>query len=192
MRKGLDKAKIMAVSLEMIEKDGRENFSLHKLAEKLDVKTASLYNHVRNLDELVTAISVEVIHRLIQTEEAAIRGKTGDAAIHALACAYFQFGREHYNLYQIFMESRQPHSEVLEREGIHILGPIFQAFSEVKLTDTEKIHYERILRSLIHGFIAQEQAGFFTYGHIPAEESFRLGLDCFIAGLHAAESRAQQ
>lgn len=192
MKKGLDKEKIITTSLKMIEQDGRANFSLHKLAAALGVKTASLYNYVYNFEELMTAISLDVIQQLIRAEEKAIAGKRGDAAIAALARAYFHFGREHYELYQIFMESRQPRSDVLEKAGIHILDPILTAFAEIQLSPSDKIHWERIFRSLIHGFIAQEEAGFFTYGHINSQESFEKSIQCFLTGIHAAESRASK
>jgi AcrR family transcriptional regulator len=40
----------------LIEERGRHAFSLRALAADLDVRPSALYNHVRNLDELLTAV----------------------------------------------------------------------------------------------------------------------------------------
>lgn len=187
MRKGLDKKTIVVTSLQMIDKEGRENFSLHKLAKELGIKTASLYNHVNSLHDLLIDVSIEVIHRLIQAEQEAMAGKSGDSAIRALADAYVHFGLEHFELYQIFMEIREVHAEVLEMEGLHILDPFRQAFADIKLPFEQKIHWERILRSILHGFIAQKHAGFFTLEHIDSRLSLQKAIDCFLLGIHTEE-----
>ena len=52
MHKGLTKEKIILAAKEILQRDGFDGFSLRILAEKLDVKAASLYKHFENMDEL--------------------------------------------------------------------------------------------------------------------------------------------
>ena len=50
MSKGLTKEKIVSAAIEILRRNGRENFSLRVLAESLEVKAASLYKHFENMD----------------------------------------------------------------------------------------------------------------------------------------------
>ena len=52
----LDRKKICEKAIELIEADGLENLSMRKLAEKLNVKGASLYNHITNKSDLYDLI----------------------------------------------------------------------------------------------------------------------------------------
>lgn len=57
-RQGLDKAKVVQAAAELIEEKGLVRFSMAGLAKKLDVKTASLYNHVESLDALLEDVGL--------------------------------------------------------------------------------------------------------------------------------------
>ena len=54
--KGLNKEIIIKAAADLIETQGRECFSMRLLADSLQVKTASLYNHIKSMDELITAV----------------------------------------------------------------------------------------------------------------------------------------
>jgi len=62
----LDRKKICEKAIELIESDGLENLSMRKLAEKLNVKGASLYNHITNKSELYDLIQ-EFLYSQIKT-----------------------------------------------------------------------------------------------------------------------------
>lgn len=47
------------------------------------------------------------------------------------------------------------------------------------------IHWQRILRSIIHGFLTQEEAGFFQHYPISVEISYQAAIRCFLNGLYA-------
>ena len=54
--KGLNKEIIIKAAADLIETQGRECFSMRLLADSLQVKTASLYNHIKSMDELITSV----------------------------------------------------------------------------------------------------------------------------------------
>ena len=56
--KGLNKEVVVDAAKELIEQDGFSTFSMRKLAEKLNVKTASLYAHIDSMDALLTEIGL--------------------------------------------------------------------------------------------------------------------------------------
>lgn len=51
-QKRISKDIIVHGATEMIEEMGYGNFSLHELAYRLGVKPSSLYNHMKNLEDL--------------------------------------------------------------------------------------------------------------------------------------------
>ncbi|MFC7344491.1 TetR/AcrR family transcriptional regulator [Saccharopolyspora griseoalba] len=57
----LSPERIRQVGLEIIDREGPEALSMRKLAERLDVRAASLYNHVSNKDELLDTIADEAM-----------------------------------------------------------------------------------------------------------------------------------
>lgn len=56
--KGITKEKIIEESERLIAEGGLSDFSLHMLAERLGIKTASLYTHVSGIEEVMTEASV--------------------------------------------------------------------------------------------------------------------------------------
>lgn len=55
-RRPLDQDRIVAAALELLDEVGVDDLTMRRLAERLDVKAASLYRHVRNKDELLTLL----------------------------------------------------------------------------------------------------------------------------------------
>lgn len=51
-RKGLNAEAVVAAAADLAEKIGFSNLNLLDLAGVLEIKSASLYNHIANLDEL--------------------------------------------------------------------------------------------------------------------------------------------
>lgn len=51
-RQGLNTEAVIKMAAILVEEDGYENLTLHKLADKLNIKPASLYMHIKGLDDL--------------------------------------------------------------------------------------------------------------------------------------------
>lgn len=185
-RQGLQKNTIIQAAIKLIEKYGISQFSMGKLAKQLNVKTASLYNHVESMDKLLEAVGFEVISQLMEVEEQAIEGKQGDDALFALAEAYRSFARKHYHLYRVIMAFPQWDNPVLEQEVSRVVTPILKVLSGYGLSDVQQYHWQRILRSIMVGFAFHEQAGGFS--HFPADknESYHIAIQCMADSLYQA------
>lgn len=64
---------------------------MHTLATRLHVKTASLYNHIPNMDALGQEVCLTALQMQRDRECAAIQEYSGEEAITALAYAYRTF-----------------------------------------------------------------------------------------------------
>ena len=50
--KGVSKETIVSEAVKLIEENGQSSISLRELARRLDIKTPSLYNHIKNTKDL--------------------------------------------------------------------------------------------------------------------------------------------
>lgn len=184
-RSGLNKQIVLETAICLIEEKGFQNFSMRELARKLDVKAASLYNHIESMDELLSEVGAYAVGLLNETELSAIKGLNGDAAVWALAKAYRHFAKEHPELYNVIMSLFKSHKAIIEKSGMLIAVPFMQVLNDYPLDDAQKAHWQRVLRSILHGFLSQEDAGYFSHYPINEEHTFELGVQCYIDGLHA-------
>ena len=128
-RQGLDRQAVVQAALRLIEEKGYAAFSMGELAKSLHVRPASLYNHIENLESLYTEVGLAAISQMVAEEEKAIQNQTGDAAMFALAHAYRDFARTHYELYKVIMSFQRRKNHVLEIAAGRIVEPIFKACS---------------------------------------------------------------
>ena len=63
-RAGLSRARLAAAGLELMQAEGLDGLSMRGLAERLDVKAASLYWHVRDRQELVELLAESIMERV--------------------------------------------------------------------------------------------------------------------------------
>jgi len=59
-RAPLDRAQIVATALVLLDEAGLDSLTMRSLAERLGVKAASLYRHVRDKEELLTLLADEI------------------------------------------------------------------------------------------------------------------------------------
>ena len=182
--KGLSKEALVEASKGLIEENGIAAFSMRALAEKLGVKTASLYAHIESMDALFTEVGLSALHDQKAAQLAAIEEKDGDAAVFALAKSYRAFAKAHAALYQLIMQMPMGKDETLRTAAAMTAEPSMQVLQGYALTDERRMHWQRVLRGVMHGFVSQEASGYFLHYPVDLEESYRLAIECVIDGLH--------
>ena len=189
-RQGLTRADIIDAAIGMIESEGLHSFSLRELASRLHIKAASLYNHISSSDELYTEIGYYAISALKKAQIDAIAGKQRAEAVEALADAYHRFGKERSEIYKVILSLPMVKNDALQTAAGDIVEPIMAVLSGYRLAEEHKMHLQRVLRSIMHGFISQEEAGCFR--HFPADvsDSYRMAVQGFILLLEHAEKEA--
>lgn len=186
MRQGLNREAVVRAAMDLIEERGPDAFSMTELARRLGVRTASLYNHVESLGELLELVGFAAIDAMVDAEERAIRGLSGEDALFSLADAYRGFAKAHRALYATIMQMQRLPNRVLGQAAGKIIDPIFRVLETFAVPWEEQIHWQRVLRSVMHGFIAQEEAGGFSHFSADRQESYHLAISCVAKGLQAA------
>lgn len=187
--KGLNKEIIVESAKALIEQDGFQQFSMRKLAEKLDVKTASLYTHVESMDVLFTEVGLSALKAQKEDLLNAIGEKHGDDAIAALAESYRHFSYEHEELYRLIMQMPSGENEVLKAAAAMTVEPFMCVLTDYRISDERKMHWQRVLRGVMHGFVSEEQSGYFSHYPISIDESYHVAINCVIDGIHKEESK---
>ena len=185
-KQGLSKESVVQAAIRLIEEKGIDQFSMAKLAQRLNLKTASLYNHIDSLNQLLECVGEDAVRRIVVQETLAIAGKKCDDALFALAEAYRTFVREHYELYRVIMAFPKLDDPTLEQEAGKIISPIFEVLSGYGLTEEQRYHWQRVLRAVMGGFAFHEQSGGFSQLPVDQDESFRIAIQCVADGLRKA------
>ena len=189
-RVGLSKPVIIQTAIQLIEERGYSAFSMRELAKRLDVKAASLYNYVGNLDEILAGVGAYAIEALNDVQFSAIEGLVKAPAIFALAKAYHRFAKEHPELYKVIMSLHKTNKEIIERTTSPITEPFMRVLKGYPLSEEQAMHWQRVLRSIIHGFLSQEEAGYFCHFPIDQNDSYELAIQCYVDGLNTAVKKA--
>lgn len=190
-QKGLSKERVVQAAKELIEEKGIARFSMAELARRLQIQTASLYNHVESLDSLLAAVGEEAVAQLVRLEEQAIAGRRQDEALFALAEAYRAYACEHNQLYRVILSFPRWGNPTLDAEARRVVAPFLEVLSGYGLTDTQQHHWQRVLRAVMTGFAFHEQAGGFSGFPEGQDESFSIAIRCVADGLRKAGGNVQ-
>ncbi len=188
-QKGLSREVLIDAAVNVIERYGRNNFSMKLVADELGVKTASLYNHVKNMSELLAGVCNYALRLQRDTEMQAIKDLNRGQAVYALAEAYRNFAKEHRELYWLVMNVAASDNHVLDEAATRITEPIVKMLADYDIEDDDKIHFRRFFRSIVHGYVSEMDAGFFSHYPADTDKSFHFAIKCFSDSLDCAEKR---
>lgn len=177
-RAGLSRAVIAADAAELVDEIGWDQLTLAAVAARFGVRQPSLYKHVAGLAELRRDISVLAGRELHAELSAAAVGKSGAAALQAMAEAYRTFARKHPGRYAASVIAPPPGDLEYQRVGAGIVATVSAVLAGYRLTGDDAIHAIRGLRALMHGFVSLEAAGGFALPQ-DLDESYRRLVDGF-------------
>ncbi|MGW0767222.1 TetR/AcrR family transcriptional regulator [Streptomyces sp. NPDC002676] len=180
-RAGLTADRVVAAAAELADEAGFEKVTLSALARRFGVKDASLYSHVRSLQDLRTRLAFYAGAELIDRIAAAVAGRAGKDALAAYAGAYRAYALEHPGRYaatQIRIDQALVAEAPALRRTAEITYGMLRAYglAEPDLTDAV-----RLLRSTFHGYCALESTGGFG-----AARDVQASWDKAIDALHLA------
>ncbi|PBF72915.1 TetR/AcrR family transcriptional regulator [Clostridioides difficile] len=82
---------VIQATSDIVNKDGLNKVSLKVIAEKLGIRTPSLYNHIESLDDLLLEVAHKGMREMNSQMIKAAIGNFGDTAIKCISIAYFNF-----------------------------------------------------------------------------------------------------
>ena len=181
-RVGLDQATVVEAAAKLVDEEGIEQLTLGRLAERLGVRTPSLYNHVAGLPGLKRDLALYCLRDLLDRILRTTIGKSRAEAIFALANAYRAYARETPGRYALTLQAPDPSDQELQATAQQIVDVLRAVLAPYRFSEEEAIHAIRSLRSIVHGFSSLEMAGGFGMP-VDLDASFHWLINLFINGL---------
>lgn len=152
----------MEAAAALIDAEGIDALTLTALAERLNVRVPSLYNHVAGLDGLRRELALLAMRGMAETLGRAAMGLSGEAALTAVGVAYRAYGRAHPGLYALLQYVAPATDEEVRAAAFASVEVLLAVLAGYGLEGERAIHAIRALRSALHGFVLLEMTGAFA------------------------------
>ncbi|WP_205471381.1 TetR/AcrR family transcriptional regulator [Nocardioides sp. SYSU D00038] len=161
-RAGLDPDVVAAGAAALADEVGLPNVTMGLLAERLGVRSPSLYKHVDGLADLHHRVAVLALTELGDALRDALQGRAGRDALAAAATAIRGFAVAHPGRYAatVRVDVHAP-DDPLAAAGARVLDSLAAILAGYDVDPADTVHALRLLRSLFHGFAVLEAAGGF-------------------------------
>ncbi|HEY4700389.1 MAG TPA: WHG domain-containing protein [Streptosporangiaceae bacterium] len=181
----LTPASVTEAGAALVDEIGFASLSMGLLAERLGVKTPSLYKHVSSQADLAHRIAVLAMTEVSEAIRDAIQGRAGSDALAAGAQAMRMYVREHPGRYAAGNAARPtgPDDPLIPADG-RVIASWAAMLRGYRLDSSQEIHALRMLRSILHGFATLEAADGFQID-TDVDASFTWMIDFIDHGLQA-------
>ena len=166
---------ILDAARELFAKEGYENVSMRKIAEKIDYSPTTIYLYFKDKDELLDSICEETFAKLVKEFEE-IEGGTSDPIeqLERAGRAYIDFGLSHPNHYKVtFMGMGHPaHAEehkfdyqgsMGEKCFMHLHAIVERCVQQGKFRPLDLDATSQALWAVVHGITSL----LITFHHFP-------------------------
>lgn len=170
-KRNLNKEAVLAAAAALAQEVGLCNVTLNRLAQTLQIKPPSLYTYFDGIADLYAALTILTMQRLENAIRNAAVGKAKADALLSIAIAYRRFAKENPELYKTILHLPATQRDDVKEAGYAVVCVFNRVVEGYQFSEKQSFHFVRALRSAIHGFVALEEAGYFTTP-IDLDESF--------------------
>ncbi|MTE11863.1 TetR/AcrR family transcriptional regulator [Nocardia aurantiaca] len=171
-RVGLSRTDVVAAGADLADEVGFGNLALGALAQRLGVRTPSLYKHIESLADLQHGIAALAMTEVDQRVRDAMHGLSGSAALAAFANAFRDYVVEHPGRYTATVGAKftGPDDPLLQSSS-RVLDSMAAVLRGYGIGPDEMVHAQRTLRCLFHGFATLQASHGFQWSD-DADDSF--------------------
>lgn len=183
-RAGVTAERLTRAAAELADRDGLDAVTVSALARRFGVTVASLYSHVRGIEDLRTRMAALALGELADRAAAALAGRSGRDALVAFGTAYRAFAKAHPGRYaavhaRLAPGAGDPDLVAAARRHTELSAAVLRGYG---VPDAGRTAAVRLLASVFHGFVSLETAGGFAHsGEVDA--SWRGVLDALDVAL---------
>lgn len=161
-RAGLTAATVTAAGAAAADEIGLAQLSMNAVADRLGVKTPSLYKHVAGLDDLIDRIGALAATEVADQVGQATQGRSGADALRHAARAFRRYVSDHPGRYAATVGPRDRTSQAPAATALRdALDPFAAVLRGYDIPEEDQVHALRAFRSLLHGFTTLETGGGF-------------------------------
>ena len=184
-RAGLDPDAVVAAGAALADEVGFAELTMGRLAERLGVRTPSLYKHVAGQDDLNRGIAALALVEAGDAVGDATQGRAGRDALAAAARAFRDYVLRHPGRYAatIGIAPTGPDDPVVAA-GVQAMGAFSAVLRSYAIGPADTDHALRALRSALHGFATLQSGRGFQWS-ADVDESFEWLIGFLDSGLRA-------
>jgi AcrR family transcriptional regulator len=185
-RSGLSSAAVVIAAAELADEAGYPNLTLGMVADRLGIRTPSLYKHVDSLADLQHRVATLAMNELGEVTRDAVLGLAGRDALATLARAIRGYVTAHPGRYAatVGAEFTGPDDPLLTA-STRVIESIAAVLHGYGIPDDEIVHAIRTLRCTLHGFAVLQASHAFQWSN-DADDSFEWLIGFMDRGLRGA------
>lgn len=177
---------IIETSARIANKVGLDNLSLKIIAEELNIKSPSLYNHISSLDEIKSQL---MVYGWKQIEEKMIDsavGVSGYEALKNMCNVFYDYATNNKGIFTAMLWYNKYESDEKQNATTRLFNMLFKIMKSLNITDENINHIIRTLRGFLEGFSLLVNNNAFG-NPISIKESFDLSLEIIMNGIKSLE-----
>ncbi|MFV2173005.1 TetR/AcrR family transcriptional regulator [Actinomadura sp. LOL_016] len=164
-RAGVTAERLTRAAADMADRTGLDNVTAAALARHFGVTTASLYSHVKGIDDLRARLAALALDELADQVAAALAGRAGKNALTAFANAYRDYAKTHPGRYaaaqmRLAPDTATPQVVTAGRRHTELTHAILRGYG---IPHHEQTPAVRLLASTFHGYVTLEATGGFAH-----------------------------
>lgn len=188
---GLDKAAVIERAALLANENGLESVTIKELADSLNIRSPSLYNHIASLEELRKELMLfgwkQAEERLINSA----RDMEGYEAIRQMCREFYAYATENKGVFSAMLWYNKYTDESSMSATSGLFSMIYENMEKIGISRERAEHLIRTMRGLLEGYSLLVNNG--AFGH-PAniDESFEISLDVLMEGIKATEEKKNE
>jgi AcrR family transcriptional regulator len=189
-RTGLSSEDVVAAAAALADEAGFRELTMGLLAERLGVRTPSLYKHVADLADLRHRVAALAMTELGEAVRDSLQGKAGADALDALLTTVRGYVTAHPGRYTATVGAQftGPDDPLLTASS-RLIASVTAVLRGYGISDAEMDHAIRTIRCTIHGYAVLQAAEGFQWSGDPGQ-TFDWMTRFIDGGLRAARSPA--
>ena len=177
---------IVETSAGIANKIGLNNLSLKIIAEELNIKSPSLYNHINSLEEIKQRLMVYGWKQMEEKMLDSAIGVSGYEALKNMCYAFYDYAINNKGVFTAMLWYNKYESVDKEKATTKLFNMIFKVMKPLDISDDNINHIIRTLRSFLEGFSLLVNNN--SFGNpVSIKESFDLSLEIIMNGIKSLE-----
>lgn len=183
-------AQIVEAARNLLEKKGRDGFSMNDVAAAVGVRAPSLYRRFADRAAILEAVELSLWRDLARTLAEAIVPHQSLETLRSQARAYRAFAKTHPNGYSLMFDVQSRRTEEGASVRASALAPAMPALTAL-VGQEGALLAARVLTPFLHGFVSMEIGDAFRLGG-GLDAAFEHGVATILHGLARVRRRARR
>lgn len=185
-KNNISKELIIKTSADIANRIGLDNLSLKIIAEELNIKSPSLYNHISSLDEVKQKLMVYGWHEMEEKMLESAIGVSGYDALKNMCNVFYDYATTNKGVFTAMLWYNKYENNEKDEATTRLFSIVFKVMKPLNITDENINHIIRTLRSFLEGFSLLVNNN--AFGNLVSiRESFDLSLEIIMNGIKSLE-----